>query len=253
MKTSNLLIVAVFTSIFFFFSSIPTLAKDASVSSQIDFSDLKIDPGTLDVGDSLISPASPLYFLKAWRERIEIFMSEDRVVTAHRKLEFSVRRLREVKSLTEQKREDLIESTLERYRKHIDEIRNLIGKNEDFQMNFGKSIARHLYVLQILYYDTNDLNAKRAIRASMQQLERFNRDIIERMEDKDLKEQLIDSIALRQIAACQFLDLESSNAGLNESEREHLRDYVTGCQKSIQENFKSQLEQVKKSGTIPSR
>lgn len=201
-----------------------------------------LDPGALEVGDSLISPSSGLYFLKALRERIELYFSDTNQVKTQRELEFSVRRIREAKTLIDEKREDLIEVTLQKYRNHLDAVQKLSNGGRGMNVNVGASVARHMYVLQSLYYNINDLAAKRAVRTSIQRVLEHNWDLLN---SKELalveKTALSEQIALRQIAGCKFLSDETNNTAFNESEREILKEYVEGCKTKIKENFTDQI------------
>lgn len=198
-----------------------------------------IDPGKLEVGDALISPASSIYFLKALRERIELVFSDNNSIKAQRHLEFSVRRLREVNTLIEQNRQDLIEEVLERYKSEINQAKDLSARDDNLRASVGESVARHIYILQTIYNQLNNVNAKRALRASVMEIEAFNNKIIGDLTDP-LRQTLIDNISLRQMAGCQFLAGQVGSPDLNEPEKQILQEYVTSCQK-----------ESPKSGTIP--
>ncbi|MDO8619604.1 MAG: DUF5667 domain-containing protein [Candidatus Daviesbacteria bacterium] len=225
MKTALILTLL---SFLFTFSG-PVLALTAPATSSAI-----IDPGKLEVGEALISPASSLYFLKALRERIELFMSADSQVRAQRELEFAVRRLREVNTLIEKNRQDLIEETLQRYKDAIWQARDLAADNstdESFQEGIGESVARHLYVLQTLYNQTNNLNAKRAVRASVQEIMDYENGLIKGIKDPALKQELITRVGLRMQAGCQFLEEQVNSSDLNQTQQAILQEYVTNCQK----------------------
>lgn len=232
-------LLAIFLSLSLFSTLSPVFAASPMVVASPSAT---IDPGALEVGDALISPASSLYFLKALRERIELLFSNSPEVKAHRQLEFSVRRLREVKSLIKEDRQDLIESTLERYKDEVKQLSPLSARNEGLRVTLGESVARHLFVLQTLYLQINDKDAKRAVRATIEELIDFNKKLFSEMEDQSFKEQLWEKTALREEAACQFLAGEVNSADLNEPERQILKEYVTNCQKDSS-----------KFGTIPPR
>lgn len=222
MRFSSILVIL---SLFFTIIT-PVLAATPTASPSA-----VVDPGKLEVGDALISPASSLYFLKALRERIEMMFSGSSEIKAHRQLEFSVRRLREVKSLIEENRQDLIEETLERYKEEIKGLNSLSARNDALKKTLGESVARHLYVLQTLYLQVNEKGAKRAVRATIQELMGFNKKLLTEIEDQKLKDVLMEKTALREESACQFLAGEVNSADLNEPERQILKEYVVQCQK----------------------
>lgn len=229
--------------------------KTASVSSDVSISSESaklnevfkqlIDPGALEVGDSLISPSSSLYFLKAIREKIEIYFSATEQIRTQHELEFSVRRLREVRTLIEEGREDLIEETLSKYWEHLNLVEKQSNGKYGIRGEIGASIARHMYVLQSLYYNTNEETAKRAIRASVQKVLDHNWKLLTGADlGLDERENLSDKIAIRQIAGCQFLNEESNNTSISEAERSILKEYVEGCQKHIKTYFQDQLKKL---------
>lgn len=223
------------------FASTSTMSASPS-AMQLPVS--RIDPGALEVGDSLISPASSLYFLKALRERIELAMSSNTQMQSQRQLEFTVRRLREVKSLIEERREDLIPETLERYKDSLNQLNGISKNDEGLQEALGESIARHAYILQTLYYQTSDPSAKRAIRSAIEAVVNYNTKLLTNLENDLLRQQLTSSVGLRQIAACQFLASQTKASELNDAERVILKDDASKCLADVTKNFQPQLQDI---------
>lgn len=220
--------------------------SESSVSAKLNevFQTL-VDPGALDVGDSLVSPSSPLYFLKALREKVELYFSPNEMVKSQRELEFAVRRLREVKTLIEENRQDLIEVTLQKYRNHLDQVNHVGGGTEGLRVDLGSSAARHMYVLQSLYYNISDENAKRAIRTSIERILEYNWALLENKNlTGDEYNDLVQNIALRQIAGCQFLIEETRNTSISESERAILGNYVKECKTKATKYFSNQINNI---------
>lgn len=255
MRITVFLITLVVYSAIFLSSSNSILAsgpdKTGSDSAKLDESSESaklneifktiIDPGSLEVGDSLVSPSSPLYFLKSFRERIELYLSANDQIRAQRELEFAVRRLREVKTLIEEGRQDLIEVTLQKYRNHIDRVKKIGGDTEDLRIDLGISLARHMYVLQSLYYNTSNELAKRATRTSIERVLEYNWELLASDLEKLERQTLTENVGLRQIAGCQFLNQEVKNTGISEAELAILKEYTADCKHKAAEYFTSQI------------
>ena len=197
-------------------------------------------------GESLIYPASPLYFLKAMREKIEVFLDGSQKTKAMRQVEFAQRRLREVASLIKHNRQDLIPPTLEQYKLHLQNVGNLTSRDEDLQLSAGETVSSHLDVLEGFYGSTGEERAKQAIRAAIVGAQDFNSSLL-----KDLslpkQQKLIDKIAKPQALACQFLMREASSEALNDTERVDLGQKVTKCTEDVRMNLKDKLEEILKS------
>lgn len=183
------------------------------------------DVGAVDIGESSISPDSTLYFLKAIREKIELALAGSSEIKAQRQLEFATRRLREVNALVKNKRQDLIDSTLERYKSALSETENLVSQNNDLKIKVGEAVARHLDVLQRVYDQVGNPRAKQAIRAAILRAEEHNRLLLQKLDISSQK---------RQSLACRFLAKEASGSGLTDTEKVYLGQKAKDCQKNIQ-------------------
>lgn len=202
------------------------------------------DAGAIDLGESLIHPASPLYFLKAIREKIELVLAQNSKVKAQRELEFAQRRLREVKALVKHQRQDLIDSTLERYKASLNEVQNLINHDEELKVTVGEAIGRHLDVLQRVYDQVGNPRAKQAIRAAIERVEEHNRTLLQKLSLVS-QQKLIRATASRQALACKFLEREATASGLTDTEKAHLRERVKQCQVNIRENLRDELLELR--------
>lgn len=205
MKT---LIILLLTFTFLLLTS-PVSAQTASLSAI----------PAIEIGDSLIDPTSPFYFLKTIRERIEQTLQLSDHSKTIGQVEFAHRRLREVNSLVNNKRQDLIEVTLEKYRHHGELAFKKSAENFNLGLDVAEGLSSQIDVLVRIYDQIGDPNGKRAIRASVIRLE-------ENM-DKFLGQR--SEIDLRQTQACQFLMKVSEDGSLNEPERAILKQKVTQC------------------------
>lgn len=203
------------------------------------------NPGAVDLGESLIHPATPLYFLKAIREKVEMFLGGSEEAKAMRQVEFAQRRLREVTSLVKAKRQDLIPATIEEYKAHLQIAESLAGSNEELLVSIGEATARHLEVLQRVYDNVGNPTAKAAIRGAIERAGEQNTRLLEKLSTES-QQKLIRKTAQREAFACKFLMREATSSGLNDTEKASLRERVNTCRKDILLNLKDELEELQK-------
>lgn len=228
-------------------------AQTPSTSSgDIELEDLGTldESGAVEIGESLIHPGSPLYFLKALRERIETQFTTTREAQAFREVEFAQRRLRETRALVRVKRHDLIPPTLERYKAHLQEAGGLASFDEDLAVRVGEAVSRHLDVLQRVYDQVGNPRAKVAIRAAIEKAEEHNRKLTAKL-DLVYQQQLIRKVALRQALACRFFEREASSSALNDTEREFMRQRVGVCKEDIRKNLRDELQEIRQKRMEP--
>lgn len=224
MRVSWILAILTFSFVFLSGYSL-AFAHDEDLTNELTLDVTLDEVGVVDIGESSISPDSTLYFLKAIREKIELALAGNKEVKAQRQLEFATRRLREVNALVKNKRQDLIDSTLERYKSALSETENLVSQNNNLKIKVGEAVARHLDVLQRVYDQVGNPRAKQAIRAAILRAEEHNRLLLQKL-DKPSRE--------RQALACRFLAKEASGSGLTDTEKVYLGQKAKDCQKNNQ-------------------
>lgn len=222
------------------FAQVPTQSSEPADDVLLNVE----DAGAVEIGASLIPPSSPLYFLKAIRERIEVIFATTREVKTQRQIEFAQRRLRELNSLVKSGNHELVEVTMERYRQHLSEAQRQFGQNQDLQSKVAEAVSRHLDVLVRVYDTVGNPRAKTAIRAAIERAEEQNRATLQTLETV-AQQQLIGKIALRQAHACRFLIRESTASGLTSTEKEVLKDKVESCKKGAREILRDELQDLK--------
>lgn len=183
----------------------------------------------LDLGQSRLHPASPLYFLKSVREALELKFAGTTNVRALRQLEFSTRRIREVKSLVKTSRQDLITPTLERYWWHIRELNgiltltdeNMVGKASD-------ATTAQMNVLQTIYQQVTNPAAKRSIRTTVNRLSEWEQGVADKL---NLLRQtsVARKLLISKLSGCNFLSKEASHSALNDVERVVLTERAKVC------------------------
>lgn len=208
-------------------------------------------PGAVEVGQSVISPSSPLYFLKTIRERIEVLFAGTNETKLNRELEFSIRRIREVNSLINAQKFDQIPITLERYNKHIKQAEGFAGSDEGLKVRIGEQLARHLDVLQRAYDLVGDPRAKMAILTAIERIEEHNRVLLDKL-SIEKQQRLIKGIADRQAFACRLLVRESSGSGFNETEAAVLKEKASNCRQGVDKYLRDELMEMRKKHSSPS-
>lgn len=168
-----------------------------------------------DIGQSILHPAHPLYFLKTIRESLELKFAGTRKVVYIRRLEFATRRLREVKSLIQVGNFELIIPTLENYSSQLNSLPDQGLQEKEVLKVIENNLSNHLEVLQHIYYQIENSRAKMALRATI------NR-IIQRA----------DLPPSARLLGCGFLSKEASSSALNEVEKATLLQRVQKCYQS---------------------
>lgn len=150
---------------------VPVLA-----AAQVTASTLP-DPGTL--------PDSPFYFLKSWREQIQLFFTFSAEKKAEQYLHLAEVRLAEYQKMIEKGKEDVAKRTLEKYEEQLSralaKAEELKEKGEEvadeLKREAEETAARHLKVLE-QNLDKVSESAKggieRALEASKKQLEKLD-------------------------------------------------------------------------------
>lgn len=182
-----------------------------------------------NIGQSQINPSSPLYFLKAVREVLELKFAATTNTKALRQLEFATRRIREVKSLVKTPRQDLIEPTLYRYLSNMQELTGLVNlKDNDSASQVIDLAGLHMTILQAVYGQVSDLRARMSIRVTVDKLSEWDQQLIGRL-DLIKQPSLINKVTALKLSGCNFLAREASSSALNEVERVVLLERAQKC------------------------
>jgi hypothetical protein len=105
------------------------------------------DPGT--------TPDSPFYFLKTWREQIQLFFTFNAEQKAQQYIHLSEVRLAEYKKMIEQGKTDIAQKVLDKYQEQLDrateKAKELKDKGKDIKditSKIEESVAKHSEVLK---------------------------------------------------------------------------------------------------------
>lgn len=188
------------------------------------------------IGEAKIDPTSPIYFLKTIRESLELKLALNRNIKVLRYLEFAGRRIREVNSLVGKNSPYLIPPTLERYWVNFNHLNELLDiRDEKAVAIIIQEISLHLNSLVFSYGHLSNPRAKMAIRAAINRLSIENKMLLEKLADMNNSKMdpIIDKLYLSQTLACDFLNKEASQSGLNDTEKEVLIDRAASCFQSL--------------------
>lgn len=217
-------------------------ATPAASMSTLDLINSFDASPSANLGESLIYPGSPLYFLKAAREKIEVLFDSNNDVKAMRQVEFAQRRLREIASLIRHNRQDLIPETLEHYKINLKNLENVYRK-EDIAIKVGEAVSEHLDVLEHLYGTIGEARAQAAVRSSIETAEGFNSNLLAKL-SLSSQQALIGKIAKNQALACKFLTRESKSDSLSDTEKVYLSEQAKKCQDDVNLNLKDALMEI---------
>lgn len=220
-KFSYLLSVFLFLFIFLFQTNLVYAnAPSKTIEEEIGFA--QIHPGS-----------NILYSLKMLKEIIEIKTAGTPNIKSARYLELATRRIREVRTLQRDGRENLIEGVLERYWVYMDQLRGSFNlKDERVTLETTEQVYKHLYILDKLYGTLTDKRAKMSVRLAINRISKWQADVILRL--NELSQSAIERrVVEHQKLACDFQIKEASVSGLNRIEKELLSGRAIECEKSM--------------------
>lgn len=191
-----------------FFSAKPALAQAESI------------------GQSVIYPSTPWYFLKTVREIIEFKLSTTQETKVIRQFEFANRRIREVNSLVNYRKEEWIPPTLERYYATVTPLKGWAGAAEKTWI--GDRLAGHLFLLADLHSQVENPQAKRAIRVAVTRLT-VELDLLAKELIEPQLSQIHAKITPAKIYGCNFLVKEATSSALTQAERVLLTSQAREC------------------------
>lgn len=182
-----------------------------------------------EVGQAKIYPAHPLYFLKSVREILELKFAPTSEIKAVRYLEFSQRRIREVKALVETRHFEMIAPTLEHYLFNLQKVLGLTDlKNEAKAKQAADTVYTHLQNLENIYSKIDHEAARRAIRSTIFRMFEWNNLFKEKLSPM-LRDDLAKNLSKFQGKICNFLIKEASSSALNEVEVAVLKERANAC------------------------
>lgn len=178
---------------------------------------------------SQINAASPVYFIKSFKESLELKLANYSKAKGLKYFEFAGNRIDEVKSLTYVKRPDLIPPALEKYWSSLSKVLGLVNINDQVTGPYLlDGVGGHIITLSQLQNQTDDKKARIAIRSAMNRISNWNKDFFEKL-NTDEKGKLRAEITAYQLTICNFLSKEASSSALNQTEKFVLQERVKKC------------------------
>lgn len=182
-----------------------------------------------DIGIAKIHPASPFYFLKSVREILELKFAKTSQEKGFKYFEFAHRRIREVKSLINVNRADLIPPALEKYQSNLNKVLGLVNFNDEvLGPQLIDELNKHIVALERLQGQTDNQRAKIAIRTAIYRISSWDAALLERLA-LESKAKLSSKIKVNQSLICDFLSKEASSSALNQTEKFVLQERVKKC------------------------
>lgn len=144
------------------FFAMPTLAQEATPSA----------------GEGIYTPRllpdNPFYFLKTWKEKIEIFLARTPEAKAEKYVEMATRRVAEARQMVEKNKLELVERLMEKHQEHLERAMEMIeeakekGKDVEAVLErVTEATSTHLQVLAEVYEKVPE-QAKEAIEHAME-------------------------------------------------------------------------------------
>lgn len=119
-------------------------------------------------------PDSPFYFLKGWKEKIELFLAQTPEAQAEKQAEFATRRVAEAKQMVKKNKLEFVEKLMEKHRKHLEKAEGKIEEAKEKGRDVERALvivteatSQHLSVLTEVYEKVPE-QAKGAIEHAME-------------------------------------------------------------------------------------
>jgi len=201
----KILLIPLFALALFLFGGL-VVAQEDSTSAAYE-----------DIGETLLAPDSPFYFLRNWQERIERLFARSDEARADLELRHAQRRVGEMRRLARLGRDNLLERVRERWQAHLEraqERAERVGeRREEVRQRVLEATDRHRTVLERVREEAPERAREaldRAIENSRVQrerlLERFSPDQRRELE-KRLRERVEDSIDRFELPRERLQDL----------------------------------------------
>lgn len=179
---------------------------------------------------SKLHPASPFYFIKGFKEDLELKLTESSQEKGLKYLEFASRRIKETQVLIDVNRADLIPPALEKYWLSLGKVSSLVSiSDEIFGGNLIDEIGMHIRALDQMQAQTDNHKARIAIRAAMYRISIWNKDFLKGL-DENRRSSLLSKVTANQLIICNFLTKEASNSALNQTEKATISERAQKCQ-----------------------
>lgn len=158
-----------------------------------------------------ISPSSNFYFLRTLWENIQFqfkFSNDQRFSWYY---DLAQKKIEDSENLIRQQKYDLVPVILEEYKGQYRFLDETSRESTNLQAQMIDLTSQHIKRLIELYSQTSDLKSKRAIKSSLNHLQKVNVEISKKQNNQKITENLK--------LTCDFLNNESKNTLWNEVER----------------------------------
>jgi len=258
MKKINITVLALIIS---FAAGIVLAQENTSATPTVDITqevnaEENIEAQDLGIGEPILLPDSPLYFLKEWGRNLQSLFTFNPVAKARLKEKFSNERLIELKKMVEQKKSrEKIEKGIENYqkgteavKKAADRIREKAEENVEVGKFLDKFIQQqtlHQKLLQRLETQVPPEAFEKIKTARERHLERFG-EVMNKLEDK--KEKLQERLEknLEKIKGGEFKEFKNLEVlkNLEEKVPEEAKEAIRKARENFLLRLKEKLEKL---------
>jgi len=258
MKKINITVLALIIS---FAAGIVLAQENTSATPTVDITqevnaEENIEAQDLGIGEPILLPDSPLYFLKEWGRNLQSLFTFNPVAKARLKEKFSNERLIELKKMVEQKKSrEKIEKGIENYQKGIEAVKKAadrIREKAEENVEVGKFLDKfiqqqtlHQKLLQRLETQVPPEAFEKIKTARERHLERFG-EVMNKLEDK--KEKLQERLEknLEKIKGGEFKEFKNLEVlkNLEEKVPEEAKEAIRKARESFLLRLKEKLEKL---------
>ncbi len=258
MKKINITVLALIIS---FAAGIVLAQENTSATPTVDITqevnaEENIEAQDLGIGEPILLPDSPLYFLKEWGRNLQSLFTFNPVAKARLKEKFSNERLIELKKMVEQKKSrEKIEKGIENYQKGIEAVKKAadrIREKAEENVEVGKFLDKfiqqqtlHQKLLQRLETQVPPEAFEKIKTARERHLERFG-EVMNKLEDK--KEKLQERLEknLEKIKGGEFKEFKNLEVlkNLEEKVPEEAKEAIRKARENFLLRLKEKLEKL---------
>lgn len=227
----------------------------AEVTKEVNL-DEDVQPGDLGVGEPMLLPGHPLYFLKNWGRSIRLFFAFRPVTKAELREKFANEKLIELKKLiAEKKNPDDIKKGIENYQDEIEKIKDQADKIKDkakdnprvesFLDKFLHQQILHEKLLSKLENQVPPEAFEKIKKARERHLERF-KDVMLKLEDR--KEKIAEKLdeTLEKQKGSKYKNFKNLEILLELEEKvpEQAKEAIRRAQENSLKRLKGDLEKM---------
>lgn len=191
--------------------------------------------------DAMVYPGTLLYPMKILMEELEKKVAFRKDTKREKQLQLMDRRIAEVYQLMKRNDEELIDSTLERYKSLYAGVQSLTGNNTKSQKLLVQETLLQIKTMQFLLTEVQTKTGRRAIISLLDSFQRNMWQLVAETSDPQEKQSLTKIMLADLTTVCQLLDQESRLSIWNQTEQSFLYDQGSKCNARVSTSASSFL------------